>query len=438
MKQSSKKVGWEDLPYEIQTEVISYIYDPGSLGALFHASPVAYRTFGDDARSLVEKIFASGYVCGHTAVLFRLCALIRTGRLPVSDTPSFRKRVTAEALLYQTRVRESKTGIAPRSLDHDIDPSIVRSLLVVARHASNLAWDCLSTCLERLKALRPQHPLEAETFDRYYYDCKLEWQPRPEGRFFEISVSDQLSWDEEQRAVRAVWRLQLIYELKRAVNAGIVEWTDTVLSSTKAFDLQSIQYQLSAFYGARDNYLQLVHDGGRGDYPSWYDTITDYLGYGPEFEEISAIIHFVRGKYGTHIAGRMRNGTLCVAEIRCVDNPQRFGEVLSPSKYDWKQLIFASAAVSFYNYRRRHRTWPRFTGDDGAFRPLVYTSFDDFADYGFAFWSYKRMADCGLLKAKRKENVNKFHYAWYSVLSEEDIRRIERLGRESAMADETI
>lgn len=418
MEHSSEQVGWEDLPYEIISGIISHIRDLGSLGALLHASPVVYRSFGDAARNLVEEIFASGYICGHTAVLFRLCALIRTGKLPVSDTYRFREHVTSEALLYWTRVRESDTGIAPRSLNQDIDASIVRSLLVVARLASNLAADCLATYLENLKTIHPQHPVQGETFDGY-----SRW---PEGQYIKISTSDKVFWDEEQRATRAVWRLQLIYELKRAVKVGILQWTDTpVLISTKAIgvDLQVTPDEPLSFYGTRDKYLELVAKNLRA-IPTWDGTTESCPEYSPEYEEINSLIQFVHRKYGADVADGMRNGILSLTDLTYADNSSRFRLLLQPSKNEWRKLVGPSDSVRFYFHGRR---WP-----SSSFTPLLYTSFDEFAVYGFAFWAFERMVDCGLLGRKQTDKP-KYHYAWYSLLAKKDIERIERVQREDAM-----
>lgn len=115
----SRPKGWEDLPAELKLQVLDHIRDLGSLGALFHASPTLYRTCGQAPRSHTETVLTAGSVCEHTAVLFRLCALIRTGRLPVRSTEQLYHLVAGEAICYLMRIHESRWGIAPRRLDDD-------------------------------------------------------------------------------------------------------------------------------------------------------------------------------------------------------------------------------------------------------------------------------------------------------------------------------
>lgn len=186
-----KRTGWEDLPNELKSAILQQMGDLGSLGGILHASPTTYRAFGDAAPYLAEAILKSGYVCGHTAVLFRLCALIRSGKLPVDSVEEFSKRVTIEALRPGARIRETKMGIGPRNLHDDVDPAVVRGLLVTARQASNLAIECLDFYLERFEALRPQHPLQRKF--KAYTKVKGTWQSRPSGKPVKVRVCESIS-----------------------------------------------------------------------------------------------------------------------------------------------------------------------------------------------------------------------------------------------------
>lgn len=191
---SRNKVGWEDLPTEIKISIVSHVRDLGSLGALLHASPFAFRQFGPDARALAETILAS-HTGGHTAVLVWLCALLRAGTLPFRDNATFLRCVTLEALTPALRIRPSSWGGAPRGLPADCDPAIVRGLLSVARHVTRVAGECLHTMRDRFAA-----PAAPEGPPRWGGGQRVKRDPRL-----------AFTWEEEQRVVRALWRVQLIY-----------------------------------------------------------------------------------------------------------------------------------------------------------------------------------------------------------------------------------
>ncbi|KAK3196867.1 hypothetical protein K4F52_000211 [Lecanicillium sp. MT-2017a] len=307
-----KRTGWEDLPNELKSAILQQMGDLGSLGGILHASPTTYRTFGNAVPYLAEVILKTGYVCGHTAVLFRICALIRSGKLPVDSVEEFGKRVTKEALRPDGRIRETNVGIAPRNLHRDVDPAIVRGLLATARQASNLAIECLDFYLGRFAALRPQHPLQRKF--KAYTKVKGTWQSRPSGNPVKARVCESISWAEEQRAVRSVWRLQLIYDLKRAVRKKVLRWTDAAqLESTKALGPPSdgpLQAPPS-FYGSHKNYEKFLNPVMDLWERMGYSLTTD----GPEYEQINSMVAFVHERYGEHSAEHMRDGHLCLSDL---------------------------------------------------------------------------------------------------------------------------
>ncbi|KAJ6785784.1 hypothetical protein PWT90_03042 [Aphanocladium album] len=398
---SKPQLGWEELPTEIKMATLSYIRDLGSLGALLHASPSAYRLFGDDAVHLAEAILKSAHTAGHTAVLFRLCTLIRSGKLPISNTDDFLERVTREALTHGCRIRESSAGLAPRSLEPGLDPAVVRGLLVAARHVTRLAGECLQVQHAQFETLKPKHVCSSASCRATAHDVAgIDEQSLPPKGF---------SWEEEQRVVRATRRVQLIYELKRAVFVTkILDWeTPDSLEATPAIALPT---EAHSFYGARGNYVMC----------RMQQSLSEELRHSvrfptqsPEYEEILAVAEFLRERHGEDTASRYRRGLLCLAELAGTETMPPL-PVLRPARADdWKSLIDVSTALAFH---RAHK--PIFSEYDST----ADASFGPFARFGLAFWSATRLWQAAWAERINAQSQRMCLQLWYSVLGFEPAR----------------
>lgn len=402
--------GWEDLPTEIKVHILSELRDLGSLGALFHASPTLYRTFGHNIRDYTEAIFASGYVCGHIAVLFRICALIQSGRLPVHTTKEFFRRVTGEAMCYYMRIRESPWGVAPRKLDGEVDPVIVRRLLVTSRLIQNLADRCLHVYLERFKSLRPESNPSWQKGSRkrvgrpYHVDYI---DGKPAGTPYNVQDLDGFQWEEEQRVLRAIWRVQLIYELKRAVlKVKNLKWEDPCkVTSTPTIQQSSPldSEDLTSFYGSRYDYQKFIWPvrsqlGQLSD--DWYDLRSVIH---PEYEELHGVAEFIRQQHGEEAGRNYINGLLCLRTLEYTRS--KTIPVLSPTPNCWRTLVGTNDATWFY-------FCPRDPPDELTFRRQ---NFDHFAYFGFTFWCKVRMQRYGFLKDRKCRPWAKVSHAWYSI-----------------------
>ncbi|KAJ2966947.1 hypothetical protein NQ176_g9904 [Zarea fungicola] len=412
---NKKPTGWEDLPTEIKVIIIHQLCDLGSLGALFHASPTLYRSSGNNVREYTEAILASGYVCGHTAVLFRLCALIQSGKLPVRTTKEFFERVTGEAMCYDARIVESPRGIAPRSLEEDVDPTVVRRLLMTAHRIQNLAGSCLQFYLARFKTLRPESNPSWKRGRRkkkavpYYFECI---DGEPVGTPYKVQDLGGFEWEEEQRAIRAIWRVQLIYELKQAVlTTRVLEWEDPqVLKSAPAIELPLGQDRVTpiSFYGSRSDYNEYIYPVRSKIY------VVRSLRYQgrnlphPEYEEICSMAEFIRDQRGEGAGVSHRNGFLCLGQLKYkLSDPI---PTLHPTPRVWRKLIDPTDATLFYFFSR-------FNSAEGL--PFRFKEFDHFAQFGFAFWSNIRMQQYGFIPTnKTLRLISKACHAWYSITSQ--------------------
>ncbi|KAJ3498600.1 hypothetical protein NLG97_g1006 [Lecanicillium saksenae] len=384
---------WEDLPAEIQLHILSELRDLGSLGALFHASPTLFRTCGHKIRDYTEAIFASGYVCGHTAVLFRICALIQSGRLPVHTTKEFFGRVTGEAMCYYMRIRESPWGVAPRKLDDD-----------------KLADRCLHAYLERFTTLRLESNSSwqkgsRKRASRPYYADYVDGEPA--GKPYAVQDLVGFEWEEEQRVLRSIWRVQLIYELKWAVlEAKVLDWEDPhVLASTPAIKRSSHldPEEPISFYGSRYNYQKFIWPV-RSKLGQLFDDRYDWHSVlHPEYEELRAIAEFIREQHGEEAGRSYRNGLLCLRKLQYT----RLNTipVLSPTPNCWRKLVITNDATRFY-FR------PYNSPDELAFQRQ---DFGHFAYFGFVWWCESRMQRYGLLKDGKSRPWAKVSHEWYRI-----------------------
>lgn len=409
MPASGVPTGWEDLPTELKVQVLNHIRDPGSLGALFHASPTLYRACGHAAPAHAETVLTAGSVCGHTAVLFRLCALIRTGRLPVHNTEKFYRLVTGEAMCYLMRIHESEWGIAPRHLDDDVPPTVVRSLLATAGRIERLAAECLRFYLARFQTLRPEHPLPSEPHVDDYYDysnggpqCQLAPREDLEG----------FAWQEEQRAVRALWRYHLIYELKHAVlMKKSLAWEDPdTLEAMPAVEVPTGPggRQGRSFYGWRYNYKDDFIWNVRYKMGYRENEYSDDITYSPEYEEMNSVAEFISFRYGADMGASYRSGSLWINRLRCIADPI---PPLYPVGKDWIKLVYAAAGIKFYFLHGPAR------GVVHKALPFYATDFNHFASFGFAFWSRNRLHRYGLHGPGQSfpQPWGWWYHAWYSI-----------------------
>lgn len=404
------RTGWEGLPTEIKVHILSELRHLGSLGALFHASPTLYRTCGHNIREYTEAVLASGYVCGHIAVIFRICALIQSGRLPVYTTKEFFRRITGEAMCYYMRIRESPWGVAPRKLDGEVDPAIVRRLLVTSRLIQNLADRCLHVFLERFRTLRPESNPSRQKGSR-----KRAGQPyhvdyvdgKPVGTPYNVQSLDGFQWEEEQRVLRAIWRVQLIYELKRAVlKVQNLKWEDpSMLSSTPTIRQSSPldSEELTSFYGFRYDYQKFIWPVRYQLGQLWDDRYDLRSVIHPEYEELRAVAEFIREQHGEEAWRNYINGLLC---LRTLDYTRpKIITVLSPTPNCWRTLVGTNDATRFY-------FCPRESPDE---LPFWHQNFDHFAYFGFAVWGKVRMQRYGFLKDGKCRPWAKVPHAWYSI-----------------------
>lgn len=410
-------VSLQDLPTELVALILTHVADIATLDSLIRAWPAAYRVFESSAVGITEAVLSSGYVCGHIRVIFRIIALLRSGTLPIPNLADFRRRVIVDAMRYPSRVRSSRDGFAPAFLAKETPPAVIRSLLATYRQVMSASLGCLTYHLARFKTLKPEHPIDRTIKNPVWGRDIPTWQSRPQGREFNVRNVGPPSWTEEQRVNRAFWRLQLLYDLKRAASRGLLDWPDDnkaalcdivavsrPIGGPTHLSLRSRRYGHEIWAGSSDFYHAWVHTVPySGHYPG-----------PPEYEELISVVNYVRIVHGQEASERLAKGEVCLAGLQGPVEIYREWSLAKPGVKDWKTLVRPSAGAGNYDYGLRGSSI------------LNMVDFDTFGRYGFAFWSWERMFAYGLARRSESEYEEyRVTYAWESILSPEEVARAE-------------
>jgi len=172
-----------------------------------------------------------------------------------------------------------KDGLSQSYLSQNTKPAVLRSILASARRIQCLSLDCLEHYLSQFRALRPETPHGKPP--RPYCPPKgfIGWEAaRPEGKKYEVEDVGSPSWVEEQRFIRAVWRVQVWYDLQKAVAYSMLEWPDEGVPGLRR--TPRVLYEDSPLHQTA---------GPRGQGGSRVDH---------EFQEISSIIEYIQEIHG--------------------------------------------------------------------------------------------------------------------------------------------
>ncbi|RFN43950.1 hypothetical protein FIE12Z_11815 [Fusarium flagelliforme] len=228
----------EVLPPEIMLPIVTSLPGLDTLWNLMTASPNTWRLFNNYALTITE-----GIISGPNSILYekirelvRGVILVRAKTLPFEDLNEFKTRflkgVNSEELpdmnarflkgltpsLQQLRQREFMT-LEPDSLSASIvSAEVLRAVVATAYQISALSQGCLTSYLASFRDIRPLHPSQAPS------DLDVNSEP------VKVADAGQPSWTEEMRALRAMWIIQLVGEMKRLDKES---WSEEELDKLK-------------------------------------------------------------------------------------------------------------------------------------------------------------------------------------------------------------
>ncbi|KAL0932011.1 uncharacterized protein CTRU02_212964 [Colletotrichum truncatum] len=214
----------DSLPTEIITEIVSYITDCRTLYHLITASPAVSRVFDSPTigPEILEHVLANS-TAPQVYGLIRLVAIVRTSTLdnpPAASLGAFIKR--ANHHIQQNGKGRFHSTVPPLTQTYRCQaPGSIRSILQTARRVAYMIPACLSCYREQWLSATPSHT-EGDMRGWAYKSWRNRYADRP---YIPCDVGPPV-WVEEQRAARGFWRLQLLYELRRASFEGRLSWVN--------------------------------------------------------------------------------------------------------------------------------------------------------------------------------------------------------------------
>ncbi|KAJ0275943.1 hypothetical protein COL940_008556 [Colletotrichum noveboracense] len=222
----------ENLPTEVLLQILAHIDDVHCLWNIITSSPASFRVFSQYSADIFWQSISESTITPQTQDIIRFVIQLRAGAHEETGLDEiFRKIKDREAGIVLGKSEEAGYDFESRDASKLPSLSVLRSVLSTAAQVHCLTRSCIDHNLQQL--------VDAKARGR------LEWAP-------EDDRARRPSWVEEQRVLRAFWRLQLIYELKLAVNTSRVRDTPGTSDHANDFDIQS-------FYDSSNSNLKVAY-----------------------------------------------------------------------------------------------------------------------------------------------------------------------------------
>ncbi|KAL7948566.1 hypothetical protein V8C42DRAFT_254646 [Trichoderma barbatum] len=446
-KPTNRPASFELLAPEILLQIVAQLPGLDTLWNLMRASPRTWHLFDEHALLITESIFSGPNfnLPSKFSELIRGVILVRSGIVP------FTELVHLEAFLQgqigPARYRYGGPGIQGTPLSPEllafsaVQAETLRSVVATAYHLSALAQACLESCLVRIRdpGFRPMHAYDppAQYTGDYIHNGQVVDNVQPEDRVFvgtPVNMIDvgEPSWVEEMRALRAMWVIQLLGELKCLAKDGPEKmcWLEgdvTKLRRTHMVDFVT-GYRFDFQQEEVNTAVQYVLTLGKPTSNTYYR-----LPQAPS-AAISARRTIISPKVNLNIPvayGYSLDGKIHI--LKRGSSVPEGGKPLACFVCQWCQ--------SEWNLSDRSPGIALFLNLTEGTRersPLEGVKFDSFRPLGFAFWDRWRMYLLGLtgaattdwlINGKRYEDPF-YYFAWESLLSPEEVASVKDALRE--------
>ena len=355
------------LPAPLPLMIFEALEDLSTAHCLLQASPAANATFEECYCKITEAILCK--FVPKLQQLLRRIIIIRSDALSIKDDLVSPRNLDN---FLATCVLDKNFGATPLSTA-TVSLSAVRSFISSARHIQEVSASFFEEFLSRVNNIKPSYLLNQS----YRYSRKY---PRvlPEGRTYEPVKCGPPSWVEEQRVHRALWRLELYFNLVEITKPSSE-------SDSQVWNLLKDEgpHRVWLEWPITDAELASICGGAipTGLLPDWQaDEMDDIYGFLYEFSGGK----MPRSAQQPHLAKlpAIAPKDLATAQPLPYQNATVANWYQSPI-----HLEQSAPAVHFFQI---------FLHDE-PFSPLYNSSFKPFRRLGFGIWDREKMARLGLI-----------------------------------------
>lgn len=411
----------ERLPPEILLPIVSSLPGLDALWNLMRASPNTFRLFNNHAIAITEGILSgpNSIMPSKAQGLVRGVILARSEVLPFKSLHEFRARFLCEIFNVLVGNNQWSMFLGPGTLSvSNLPIAAVRSVVATSYQIAALSQACLASCLERLRAIKVSHPVNpmicyTDDYDRPGEMFRAFERVYP-GAPAKMVDSGNPRWLEEMRAVRAIWAIQMVGEMRRlsANKANMIDWTDEDIESLKRMDL------VDFFRIFRRNYSG-----------EEMRTAMEYL---TTLGEATNDVYYRLPRPPPATPATRWTTALPIPDDREIyrlglDPPRPVGdepiEIPYNENHIWGRsgtaLSYDSFGVEFFRDLTGATDGPRES-------PIPGVKFDSFRPLGFAFWDLWRMYYMGLAPPHPCDMRDRYYFAWESILPPEEVESIKK------------
>ncbi|KXH44276.1 hypothetical protein CSIM01_08056 [Colletotrichum simmondsii] len=374
--ESKEVIHFEGFPTEVLLQILTQIDDVHYLWNLLISSPIASRVFNQYSDDIFWPAVTENNIPSQTQKVIRCIISIRSGAY--KNTPH---------LTLAARISDREAGIVlGQSSDSDYilptmdttkkpDLPVMRSVLATASRLHSLSRLCIKYYQDSLVAAKMEGRLDAP----------------------ELPAHDKLSWCEEQRIIRAFWRVQVVLEMNLAARRSLL--LGTKVDGKGPEDLKTEVLDIQSFYDSTTtNFKAAYHE---------VMTAVDYLKSLSTSKTDSA----------TALMYRMPSPDSSIEDI----SPSSRGMPATP---ETRRSALVLPADSLWIVDSMGRN---------AHSPMKFAGFEPYRRMGFAIWDRNRLAGLGLASPPghgRVTGLGSYFPLWVKLLGSQDMARAEGKMRE--------
>ena len=373
--------------------ILESIEDLSTLSYLLQSSPAANVIFEKYYSEIVEAVLSN--LAPQLQRLLRKTMLIRSDRLSIASG-----LISSEALdsFLRANVWNNNAGVEPLS-NARVSLVAVSSTIKVASRVQQLTASFFEEFLDRVNSIKPFYlPDISYDFRHRRYDLsEKEYRAKlPTGRRYDIIKCGVPSWIGEQRVCRALWHLQLYFDLATIMRPSL---------------------------GAASPVWDLLHN--LGPHRVWRKPkLPPHVGGEWELGEMDCVYYFLCEDsrvitlplaHRLHLSELPATGPNSVT----VPKPMPYNDHTS-SQWNHPTIILDRPSPGVSQISSIQKVFSP---------PLQQSRFESFRRLGFHIWDRERMGGLGLIRVLRSDNylapvqnsASEFDYyfRWNSLVAEE-------------------